>query len=129
MNMIHSVQKETKDIRQLSCYSFARNQLNHHRSAKDNRNLLLESENRKETRIRTNHRFENLTKKHYKSSNEGNFEYSGSHAITRDLTYSKKLLVFPVHRGAIVILSYSLNSRFRWPARYLIDLRIKVRTK
>ena len=35
MNMIHSVQKETKSKRELSCYSFARNQRNRHRSAKD----------------------------------------------------------------------------------------------
>ena len=68
MNMIHSVQKETKDIRELSCYSFARNQRNRHRSAKDKQATLLESENRKQTRIRTIHRFESFSKN---TTNEG----------------------------------------------------------
>ena len=39
MNMIQSGQKTMKDLRELSCYSFARNQRNRHRSAKDKTKL------------------------------------------------------------------------------------------
>ena len=68
MTMIHSVQKETKDIRELSCYSFARNQRNRQKCERQTNLLLFESENRKQTRIRTVHRLESFTKN---TTNEG----------------------------------------------------------